>query len=169
MRLVVVCDNLRSRFNVGAIFRTSDGAGVEKMYLCGITPAPPHSRIAKVALGAEQSVPWEKCANSLPLLRRLKREGFSIIALEQTKKSVPYYRLKTKNPPHQCIGAGVKPIALVVGTETTGFRPSILRASDRTIEIPMLGKKESLNVAVAFGIAAYHLRFSAHPAPSPKQ
>jgi tRNA G18 (ribose-2'-O)-methylase SpoU len=149
-RIVVVCDNLRSRFNVGAIFRTSDGAGVEKIYLCGITPAPPHPRIAKVALGAERSVPWEKCANSLPLLRRLKREGFSIVALEQSRRSVPYYRLKTK-----------KPIALVVGPETTGLRPSILRAADRVIDIPMLGKKESLNVSVAFGIAAYHLRFSA--------
>lgn len=149
MRLVVVCDNLRSRFNVGAIFRTGDGAGVEKIYLCGITPAPPHSRIAKVALGAEGSVPWEKCANSLPLLRRLRREGFSIVALEQTKKSVPYHRFKSK-------GA----IALVVGPETTGLRPSVLRAADRAIVIPMLGKKESLNVAVAFGIAVYYLRFS---------
>jgi len=148
MRLVVVCDNLRSRFNVGAIFRTSDGAGVEKIYLCGITPAPPHSRIAKVALGAEQSVPWEKCAKILPLLKRLHREGFYIIALEQTKKSIPYYRLKTK-----------RPIALVVGPETTGLRSAVIRAASRAIEIPMLGKKESLNVSVAFGIAAYHLRF----------
>lgn len=148
MRLVVICDNLRSRFNVGAIFRTSDGVGVEKIYLCGITPAPPHSRIAKVALGAERSVPWEKCAKTLPLLKKLRREGFKIVALEQSRRSVPYHRLKTKQP-----------IALIVGPETTGLRPSVLRAADRTIEIPMLGKKESLNVSVAFGIVAYHLRF----------
>jgi tRNA G18 (ribose-2'-O)-methylase SpoU len=146
-RRVVLLHNVRSRFNVGSIFRTADGAGVNKIYLCGITPAPPHPQIEKVSLGAEKNVPFEKIRSIIPLIKKLRAEGFQIVALEQNKKSVPY----SKFVPH-------KKTALILGTEVSGLPSKILKLSDKIIEIPMLGKKESLNVSVAFGVAVYQIR-----------
>ena len=83
---VVLLHNIRSRFNVGSIFRTADGAGISKIYLCGITPAPPHPNIEKVSLGAEKNISFEKVHSTVPLLKKLKAEGFQIVALEQNKK-----------------------------------------------------------------------------------
>jgi len=144
---VVLLHNIRSRFNVGSIFRTADGAGVNKIYLCGITPAPPHPNIEKVSLGAEKNIPFEKIHNTIPLIKKLRAEGFQIVALEQNKKSVPYNKIKPKNK-----------VTLILGTEVLGLPPKILKLADKIIEIPMFGKKESLNVSVAFGIVAYQIR-----------
>ena len=154
MKLSVVLHNIRSAHNVGSIFRTADAAGVEKIFLCGITPAP-FDRLksirpdfAKVSLGAERSVEWESVKTTAQAIKRLKAEGYAVFAVEQSKRSVPYY------------GASFDPdakIALVLGNEVKGLPPSIIGSADQVLEIPMYGKKESLNVAVAFGIVAFGL------------
>ncbi len=141
---VVVVPDIRSGHNVGSILRTADGAGVDKMYLTGYTPRPPHKEILKVSLGAEQSVPWEEAELTVPLLKKLKKQGFHIVALEQTPKSVSIYKWKPQFP-----------LALVLGNEVTGITPSILECCDEAIDIPMHGKKNSLNVSVAAGVAMY--------------
>jgi tRNA G18 (ribose-2'-O)-methylase SpoU len=154
--MVVILDNIRSLHNVGSIFRTADAVGVEKLYLCGITPAPRDRfgevplPLAKVALGAEKTVAWEKAASTSRLITKLKKEGFKILALELDAAAVPYYALSTTDH-------SLKKIALVLGAEVEGVSPAILKKCDTIIEIPMQGIKESLNVGVAFGIAAYHL------------
>jgi 23S rRNA (guanosine2251-2'-O)-methyltransferase len=144
----VVCDNIRSTFNVGAIFRTADAAGITKIYLCGYTPTPPRYEIEKVALGAEKSVPWEHVAQTWRLLERLRAQGVQIVALENNidLPTIDYREFVPKFP-----------IALVLGNEVTGLSPALLRRADAIITLPMHGKKESLNVAVAFGIASYRL------------
>lgn len=143
-KLIVIAHNIRSRENVGSIFRTADSAGVGKLYLCGITPVPPHEKIAKTALGAENYVPWEYAKQTHKLIDRLKKEGYQILALEKTKDAENIFKLKPKFP-----------AALVLGNEVKGLSPAIMKKCDKKIAIPMYGKKESLNVAVAFGVAAY--------------
>lgn len=145
-KFVLILHNIRSRFNVGAIFRIADCAGVSKIYLCGITPAPPHPKISKVALGAEKYIAFEKRTRIADLLKRLKKEKYQIAVLELSKKSLPYYKFKPKFP-----------VALVLGSEVKGLPPQILRNSNEIIEIPLCGKKESLNVAVAAGVAAFEI------------
>ncbi|MBI2639646.1 MAG: RNA methyltransferase [Candidatus Sungbacteria bacterium] len=142
----IVCHNIRSRENVGSVFRTSDAFGVSKIYLTGYTPAPPHEKISKTALGAERWVAWEKRTSVSQLLKELKKKRVQIVALEQSPQSVALNKLK----PHF-------PMALVVGNEVKGLPRSLVKAADKAVEIPMSGKKESLNVAVAFGIAAYQI------------
>jgi tRNA G18 (ribose-2'-O)-methylase SpoU len=142
--LYLILYNVRSRFNVGAIFRTADAAGVKKIYLCGITPTPPHHKIAKVALGAEDFVKWEYKKQTVTLIKKLRKQGVKIIALEQSKKSVDFNKFKPKFP-----------LVLIVGNEVSGLPDKILKPANQTIEIPMKGKKESLNVAVATGIILF--------------
>jgi len=142
----VVLDNIRSLYNVGSIFRTSDAAGVEKLYLCGITGKPPRAEIHKAALGAEASVPWEYFENPTPILKRLKSEGFSIVALEHTELHQPF---------HQALFSF--PLCLVIGHEITGVSDEAMQLADTAIEIPMFGLKQSLNVSVAYGIAIYEI------------
>lgn len=149
-KIYVICHNIRSRHNVGSIFRTSDGAGVSKIFLCGITPAPPHPNIEKVSLGAEKFVAWEKRKETWRVIEKLKKENFEIIALEQTKKSI-----SLEQTDNGC--RFNKKMALVLGNEVDGLPKSILNRADKIIQIPMRGKKESLNVATAFGIAVYKL------------
>lgn len=144
----VVCDNIRSAFNVGALFRTADAAGVTKIYLCGYTPCPPRSEIEKVALGAEKIVPWEHVAQTWRLLERLRQQGIQVVALENNLE-LPTTDYREFVPQF--------PIALVLGNEVTGLSSALLRRADAILTLPMHGKKESLNVAVAFGIAAYRL------------
>ncbi|MFH1207808.1 MAG: RNA methyltransferase [Patescibacteria group bacterium] len=144
--VVLILHNVRSRFNVGAIFRTADAAGVKKIFLCGITPSPPHPKIDKIALGAEKTVPFEKIRSTSALLKKLKAYGLRLIALEQSKKSIPYFRLKKKFP-----------LALVVGAEVKGLPASLLKKCDKVIDIPMHGQKESLNVAIALGIVLFDI------------
>ncbi len=153
--MIVILHNIRSLHNVGSIFRTADAVGVEKIYLCGITPAPIDTfgklrpQLAKVSLGAEKTVSWEKAKLISPLIGRLKKEGYKIFAVEQSKKSVPYHRVK--------LGMRAK-VALVFGGEVKGLPASVLNRVDKILEIPMAGRKESLNVAVAFGIVAFSLK-----------
>ncbi|MFA5386140.1 MAG: RNA methyltransferase [Candidatus Paceibacterota bacterium] len=157
--MIVILHNIRSLYNVGSIFRTADAVGVEKIYLCGYTPSPKDKfgkyipQLSKVALGAEKSVPWESARNTAVVIKKLKKDGYKIFAVEQSKKSVPYYKPKTK-------GLKLKNIALIVGNEVKGISPSILKLADKILEIPMAGSKESLNVSVAFGIVAFGLKYS---------
>jgi 23S rRNA (guanosine2251-2'-O)-methyltransferase len=138
-------DNIRSAWNVGSIFRTADGIGIPKLYLCGITPTPDNSKVRKTALGAEQSVLWEKINNSVDLLGLLKSKGYLIWALEDLPEAQPLFSInKTLWP---------SPMVLVVGNELNGVDPGIIELCEKVISIPMLGKKQSYNVAVAFGIA----------------
>jgi len=147
--IIVVLDNIRSTYNVGAIFRTADAAGVNKIYLCGITPCPPNSKISKVALGAENYVDWEKIPSTWRLLERLHKEGYFIVALEQSSKSKNIFKIKEFKR---------NKISLILGPEVKGLSAAILKRTALQLEIPMAGKKESLNVAVAFGIAIYQIR-----------
>ena len=164
----VILYNVRSLYNVGSIFRTADAAGVEKLYLCGITPEPIdrfgriRPPLAKVALGAEKSVAWDASARSaratLKLLDNLKKEGYKIFAIEQARKSTPYYKVVLRPPPKRDKQAQDKnKIALIFGNEVKGLPPAVLKKADKILEIPMRGKKESLNVAVAFGIVIFRL------------
>ena len=131
---------------------------MEKIYLTGITPAPvdefdhPRPQLTKVSLGAEKFVPWDNTARSpqavIKLIENLKKDGYKIFALEISKNSTPYFRSN--------VNGQMSNVCLVVGNEVRGLSPSILRKCDQILEIPMRGKKESLNVAVAFGIAVYY-------------
>ena len=144
--IYLILDNIRSRENVGSIFRTADGAGVKKIFLCGITPTPPHSKISKSSLGAETFVPWEYYKDTWRLLKDLKTCNMQLVALEQTKNSKNIFGFKPKFP-----------MALVLGNEVRGISHKILKYCDKKISIPMYGKKESLNVSVAAGVALYQL------------
>jgi 23S rRNA (guanosine2251-2'-O)-methyltransferase len=144
--IVALLHNIRSLHNVGSMFRTADGAGVEKLFLCGETGTPPRAEIAKTALGAEESVPWEYWMDARECVERLKREGIRIVALELAPQSVDYRSFVKKGL-----------VCLVVGNEVDGLPPALLALCDGCIRIPMRGKKESLNVSVAFGVAAYEL------------
>lgn len=149
---------MRSIHNVGSVFRTADALGIEKVYLCGITPMPvdelrrPRQQFIKVSLGAEQSVAWEKVKNAHTLLKDLKAKGHTIFALEQNTHSLPYHELKLSS-------LEFERSVLVVGNEVKGLPASVLRHADTILEIPMAGRKESLNAAVAFGIVAFALRY----------
>jgi len=151
IRLEALLDNIRSTFNVGAMFRTADGAGLRHLYLSGLTPLPGNPRISKTALGAEFAVPWEYAPNGLQLAQSLKAEGKILWALETTPAACSLFEIQSI-PAHQAL-------ILVVGNEVSGIDPQILELCDQTLFIPMFGYKRSLNVAVAFGIAAYHLTF----------
>jgi len=139
-------ENVRSLFNVGSIFRSADGAGISKLFLTGITAQPPHREIRKTALGAEEHVPWEYHADALQLVQRLRQEGVAIVVLEAGETSVAF---DTAEYPF--------PLCLVVGNEFHGVSRPLIEAADLTVAIPMRGVKESLNVGVAFGIAAYEI------------
>jgi 23S rRNA (guanosine2251-2'-O)-methyltransferase len=143
---VLVLDNIRSLFNVGSLFRLADGAGVDKIYLGGITGQPPAPKIIKVSLGAEKSVPWEHCWQIWRKVDDLKKQGYQIVALEQTKESINYLKFKPTFP-----------LVLIIGNEVKGVNPILLKRTNKTIELPMAGIKESLNVATAAGIAMYKI------------
>lgn len=143
----VLLDNIRSLYNVGSIFRTSDGARITKLYICGYTPYPPRREIEKTSLGAELTVPWEYYKYPLEIITNLKTQGVKICVLEHTNESVPYYSIIKKD----------FPLCLVVGNEITGISPDIIAQADIGIDIPMFGYKQSLNVSVAYGIAVYEL------------
>ena len=157
MEIAVILQDIRSLHNVGSIFRTADTAGVSKVFLYGITASPldrfghPRPQVAKVALGADSFIPWEKVTSGTQLIKRLQKEGYIVIAVEQSKTSKLYTTaLKTI--------AKKKKVALIMGNEVKGLKSAIINSADLSIEIPMFGQKESLNVAVAFGVVAFHLR-----------
>lgn len=143
--VVVVLDNIRSAYNVGSIFRTADAARVAHIYITGYTPTPEHRSVAKTALGAEDTVPWSQHPEPSPLLADLRDRGYTLAALEQTESSTRIAALE----PAQF------PLALVLGNEVKGVQQEILDGCDLALEIPQYGAKHSLNVSVAFGIAAF--------------
>lgn len=175
--MIVILWNIRSLHNVGSIFRTSDAVGVEKIYLVGFTPTPRdrfgdlRPDLQKVALGAERTVSWEHLSvhSAKKLLPALKQQGFTVLAVEQHKRSIPYFRLSSKN--------AFERLVLLVGNEVGGLPPPILEVADKILEIPMRGKmvrhpehlknqhpklragKESLNVSVALGVVAFGLKY----------
>jgi 23S rRNA (guanosine2251-2'-O)-methyltransferase len=146
----ILLHDIRSVHNVGAIFRTADAVGVSKIYLSGYTPAPfdrfgsPRSDFAKCALGSEKSVAWEQVASPSSLISRLKREEFSVISIEQDKRSIDYKKARL----------GSKTL-IIFGNEVSGVLKTLLKKSDIIAEIPMKGLKESLNVSVSAGIILY--------------
>lgn len=152
--IFIIVHNIRSAYNVGAIFRTADGMGVKKVYLTGYTPSPHDERkilqtsaqrmIAKTALGAEKSVEWEYHEKVLVLIKELQGRNVEIVALEQDARSVDYMEYFPE-----------KSVALILGNEPAGMEKEVIDSCDMIVEIPMYGKKNSLNVAVAFGIAGY--------------
>jgi tRNA G18 (ribose-2'-O)-methylase SpoU len=146
-----VLDNVRSLGNVGSVFRTADGAGFEPLYLCGITGCPPHKSIAKTSLGAEEHIPWEHHSSAVEVLLMLRVQGVQVIALEKTNSSEVLDEALAR-------GAVKPPLCLVVGNEVAGITAEALAAATLQCHLPMRGIKASLNVAVAFGIAAYAIR-----------
>jgi len=149
--LFVIAHNVRSMYNIGSFFRTCDAMGVQKLYLTGHSPAPTdrfgrkEGRIAKTALGAEQSVVWEQHEDIFTLIEKLKKEGVTVVALEQDKRAIDYRAFVHADP-----------VVIIVGNETEGIAPTVIAECDVVIEIPMRGSKESLNVSVAMGIALSH-------------
>lgn len=148
----ILLHNIRSAQNIGSIFRTADALGVARIYLSGYSPLPvdrfgfPVKEIAKTALGAERNVPWERAASPARLIERLRHEGFVIVGIEQDKRAVDY---KKFHPTPRTL--------LILGNEVRGISAQLRNRCDALIEIPMRGTKESLNVSVAFGVAAFRL------------
>lgn len=150
----VLLDNIRSAHNTGAIFRTADGIGAAHLYLCGITPNPlNNAAIQKTALGAEVDLPWSAHLDALSLTQCLRAEGYRLLALETAAGAKPVFEVDSQF-------LDLQPIVLVVGNEQAGIDPGVLDLCDQALFLPMVGSKASLNVAVAFGIAAYWLAFS---------
>ena len=146
-QIILLAHNIRSLWNVGSFFRSSDAFDVEKIYLTGYTATPPRREISKTAIGAEQWVKWEYQKDPLELINHLQNEGWSIVGLELADDAIP---LSEYEPPEK--------VCLVLGHEVTGISEEILKVCNDTVMIPMLGKKESLNVSVALGIALDRIR-----------
>ena len=145
--IYVMCDSIRSIYNVGSIFRTSDAALIEKLYLTGYTPYPPRPEIEKVALGATEALKWEYIKDPLEAVKKIKGEGIKIVPLEITENSRNYTDIEPVD----------FPLCLVLGNELTGVSNDIISQSDFSIEIPQYGFKHSINVSVAYGIAVMEL------------
>ena len=147
--LVLVLDNIRSAHNVGSAFRSGDSFKVDKVWLCGICACPPSAEIHKTALGAEDSLPWEKVEDTLEAVRRLKAEGYTVVAAEQTTESLMLNDFRPE--------PGRK-YALVFGNEVSGVRQDVVDECDFCLEIPQFGTKHSLNVSVSIGVILWHFR-----------
>lgn len=146
--VVLILDNIRSQHNIGAAFRTADAFALEKIYLCGICATPPSAEIRKAALGAEESVDWEYNESTLSVVERLKTEGFTPLAVEQTENSV----MLNKFIPHSG-----KKYALIFGNEVKGVSQDVVDICEGTIEIPQFGTKHSLNVSVSVGVVLWEV------------
>jgi 23S rRNA (guanosine2251-2'-O)-methyltransferase len=147
----ILLDNIRSAWNVGSMMRTADGAGVRRVHLCGVSATPENPKVAKTALGAEKSLSWSFHPDGLAAVQSFKDQGLPVWALEGGDRAESLF------------GGAIQPpvgrMVLVVGNELTGIDPGLLELCDRVVSLPMLGVKGSLNVAVAFGIAVYAIRF----------
>jgi 23S rRNA (guanosine2251-2'-O)-methyltransferase len=141
---VIILENIRSTFNVGSVFRTADGAGIDKIYLVGITPLPTHPKIKKTALGAEEFVSWEYRKEINSLIEELKMNDYTIYSVEQSNNSIDYRDQKKHDK-----------MAFIFGNELTGVEPTTMQRSDKILEIPMMGKKNSLNISTTVGIILY--------------
>lgn len=150
-RIVLVAHNVRSLWNVGSFFRTADAFSIEHVYFTGYTPTPPRREISKTAIGADEWIPWSHVQDPQQLLCDLKSQSYTIVALELASESV---ELSAVTVPDDV------PICVVVGNEILGVPSIILSLADVVAKIPMLGRKHSLNVSVALGIALYHFRES---------
>jgi tRNA G18 (ribose-2'-O)-methylase SpoU len=148
MPVYVLLNSIRSSYNVGSIFRTSDGAMIEKIFLCGYTPTPEKKEVSKTALGSQDSVKWEYVKDPKEVIIGLKQRGIKICALELTDKSITYHKVSIKD----------FPLCIIVGNEITGVSQELIDMCDFSIEIPQFGIKQSLNVAVAYGISIFDLR-----------
>lgn len=169
--IVVVLDNVRSAHNVGSVFRTSDSFKVDKVFLCGICPVPPSAEIHKSGLGAEDSVGWEHCEDTMVAVERLRNEGYTIVSVEQTVNSVkldrfrPYATQESAEGTRQESAAETsniglipsKKYALIFGNEVDGVSQEVVDASDFSLEIPQFGMKHSLNISVSAGVVLWHL------------
>ena len=144
--VIALLDNIRSLYNVGAFFRTADAAGLEGLYLCGITGRPPHRSISKTALGADANVRWECGADARPVVQKLRAEQYEIAAIETSVRSVDLFDWEPTFP-----------VCLIFGNEIEGIRPEVSALADTYVRIPMLGVKHSLNVATAGGVVIYEL------------
>lgn len=148
--LEALLDNIRSTYNVGSMMRTADGAGLGRLHLCGITATPEHPGVGKTALGSEDAVPWTAYPNALDAADALQAQGYRLWALESGLQAGSLYDVQSLPD---------APLILVVGNELAGIDPALLARCERVLSLPMQGVKGSLNAAVAFGIAVYHLRF----------
>lgn len=146
--IVLVLDNIRSSHNIGSLFRSADSFGADKLYLCGICAVPPTAEIHKSALGAEFSVDWEYAAETMDVVGRLKKEGYTVVSIEQAEGSV---RLDMAE-----IATGNK-YALIFGNEVKGVQQEVVSASDVVWEIPQYGTKHSLNVSVSAGVVLWEV------------
>ena len=161
--IVVVLDNVRSAHNVGSVFRTSDSFKVDKVFLCGICPVPPAAEIHKSGLGAEDSVGWEHCEDTMVAVERLRNDGYTIVSVEQTVNSVKLYRFRpyaTQESAAETSNIGPIPskkYALIFGNEVDGVSQEVVDASDFSLEIPQFGMKHSLNISVSAGVVLWHL------------
>ncbi|HLJ50672.1 MAG TPA: RNA methyltransferase [Bryobacteraceae bacterium] len=144
--VAVLLDNVRSMYNVGSFFRTMDAAGCEKIYLCGITARPPKRGITKTALGAEETLPWEYSPDAAAQARQVLAAGYELAAIETSVHAVDLFDWQPRFP-----------VCLMFGHEVEGLRPELLEICDTHVRIPMLGRKHSLNVATAGGVAIYEL------------
>lgn len=142
----VLLDNVRSMYNVGAFFRAADGVGLQKLCLCGITAHPPKKAISKTALGAEETVPWEHDWEAVRMVERLRREGFTIAAIETGPEALDLFEWEPQFP-----------VCVAFGHEVDGLRAELLDLAETHVRIPMLGQKKSLNVATAGGVVLYEL------------
>ncbi|MEI6479168.1 MAG: TrmH family RNA methyltransferase [bacterium] len=151
-KVQLILHNIRSAHNIGSIFRTADAVGVSKIFITGYSPRPIdkfgklQKEIAKTALGAEKNIPWEYEKNVSKVIKKLKKEGVHIIAIEQSKDSLDYKKVKPKFP-----------VAFILGNEVKGISKQLLRSCEIVAEIPMLGNKESLNVSVSAGVALFRI------------
>ena len=147
-RITVLLDNLRSVYNVGSIFRTCEGLGINEIFLAGITPTPNHPRLQKTSLGAENSVAWKYECNTIDVINQLLQKNYQVIGLECSGVSIPIGEFKNVDQN--------RPICLVAGNEQLGIDPAAQDLCDDLLCIPMMGVKESLNVSIAFAIAAFY-------------
>lgn len=157
--LIVVLDNVRSLNNIGSIFRTGDAFLIKKIYLCGITASPPHKDIQKTALGATETVLWEYSEHTLDVVKKLKAEGVKVFSVEQAEKAVMLDEFKPEKG---------EVCAVIFGNEVKGVQQEVVNASHAVIEIPQLGSKHSLNIAVSAGIVIWDLFVKLNPATKAK-
>jgi 23S rRNA (guanosine2251-2'-O)-methyltransferase len=144
--VIAVLDNLRSAFNVGSIFRTSEAARIRELVLCGITPYPPNEKLDRTALGTVHRVPWRHCVSTVEAVRELRRQGVAVWACELAENAVSIRSLFFP-----------RPVALVLGHEASGVSPEVLSETDGIVEVPLYGRKNSLNVATTFGVVIFEV------------
>lgn len=147
--IYLVLDRIIDTYNTGSLFRLADAIGAKKIYLCGEMEYPPSSRIHKAAVGTENWVPWEKTNSTLSTVKRLKKQGIQIIAVEQSKNSIDYRQLTTDKIRF--------PVAIIVGNETEGIQKQVLDEADIIVELPMFGVNKSFNVWGSAAVISYKI------------